>query len=268
MLTRAMHYLRIYGRFQMLHWRASLEYEADFWIGIVGMGLTHTTGFIFVWAFFQNVPTVVGWGLWDTAFLYALAIIPRGLVELLCDGSWMLRMLVNEGELDRLLVRPVSPVLQLVTYMNSIHGLGSVLLGGIIFVRSAYELHVAWNIGNSLFLVLTLLNAVILINAINLIVNSIAFWEPAATGSFPNVVYQFLEFGKFPLNVYDRLVQLFLTWVLPFAFVSYYPSLVLLGKLGGNIWVAYATPFTGLLATCVAGLVWRVGLARYQGTGS
>jgi len=110
-LSRLAYNARIYGKLQLVHLRAHLEYEADFWIGIVGVVLTHGAGFVFVWAFFSSVPSIAGWGLWDTAFLYALSIIPRGLVEILCDGQWNLRMLVNRGEFDRLLVRPISPAL-------------------------------------------------------------------------------------------------------------------------------------------------------------
>jgi len=56
--------------------------------------------------------------------------------------------------------------------------------------------------------------------------------------------------------------------VLPFAFVSYYPGLILLGKPGVNVWLGYCTPLAGLFTVLIAALVWRVGLARYQGTGS
>ena len=61
MFTDLLRNLRIYSRLLALHLRTALEYEADFWIGIVGMGLTHVTGFVFVWTFFQNVPVVAGW---------------------------------------------------------------------------------------------------------------------------------------------------------------------------------------------------------------
>jgi ABC-2 type transport system permease protein len=267
MFTDLLHNLRIYGRLLALHLRAALEYEADFWIGIVGMGLTHVSGFVFVWTFFQNVPTVAGWGLWDTVFLYALSVIPRGLVEIVSDGAWNVRGSVNRGELDRLLVRPLSPLLQILSSLSSIHGLGNVLVGGAILVQAAVALNLSWHIGNLLLLGITLLSAVVMITAISLITNSVVFWEPAATSSFPFLAYQFLEFTKFPLSVYDRFVQLFLTWILPFAFVSYFPGLVLLGKPGVSLWLAYAAPLASLVVGGLAVLIWRWGLSRYQGTG-
>jgi len=233
------------------------------------MGLQNAIGFVFVWALFSRVSTVAGWSLWEIALLYALSILPRGLGELLCDGPWAVRLLVNQGELDRLLVRPASPIFQVVTYfLASMHGFGNVVLGVAVLLRATAKLHLVWSAGHLLLLAVTLINSVVMVSAISLATNAIAFWEPAASGSFPVFVYDFLEFAKFPLNIYHWLLQGFMTWVLPFAFVSYYPGLILLGKPGVNVWLGYCTPLAGLFTVLIAALVWRVGLARYQGTGS
>ena len=267
MLRRLAYVLRIYGKLQLLHLRTHLEYEADFWIGIVGVALTHSAGFIFIWSVFQRVPAVAGWSLWEIAVLYALSIIPRGLVELLCDGQWMLRRLVNQGEFDRLLVRPISPALQVITQISSIHGFGSVLLGATILVRAFGALNLDWNVWRLGFLMLTLLSAVVLLGSINFASNCIAFWDASANSAFPFMVQYSLEFVKFPLSLYGRLIQVLLTWVLPFAFMSYYPGLVLLGRPERVGWLGYGAPPAALAMALVAGLVWRRGLMRYQGVG-
>lgn len=259
--------LRICARLVGLNLRAAMEYEADFWIGIVGMGLTHVTGFLFVWTIFANVPAVAGWGLWETAFLYGLSVIPRGLAELFCDGPWVLLGYVNRGEFDRLLVRPFSPALQLIFSLNSIHGVGNVLVGALILGRAATALDLGWGVGLWLLLLFTLVSATVMITAISLLTHSIAFWEPAATSGFPFFVYQFQELTKFPIDIYHRTLRLLLTWIIPFACISYYPGLLLLGKPGVNPWLGYSAPLATVAVVGVAAVVWRRGLARYQGTG-
>ena len=57
-----------------------------------------------------------------------------------------------------------------------------------------------------LLLGVTLVNAVLLMGAINLITNCIAFWDPSASSSFPFLVQSFCDFSKFPLTLYDRLM--------------------------------------------------------------
>lgn len=266
-LAQIRHALYVYGKLQLLHLRTHLEYEADFWIGIIGVALTHGAGFVFIWTVFQRVPAVAGWTLWEIALLYALSVIPRGLVELLCDGQWTLRRMVNRGEFDRLLVRPISPALQLITQISSIHGFGSILLGLTILARAISELQLAWGVWQYGFLLATLLSSVVLLGSLNFASNCIAFWDPSANSAFPFLAQQPLEFVKFPISLYSRFIQALLTWVLPFAFMSYYPGLVLLGKPLATPWLGYAAPLAGLAMLLVACFFWRRGLLRYQGVG-
>ena len=267
MLDRLRFHLRMYGTFQLVHLRTALAYEADFWIGILGVALTHGVGIVFVWALFLRVPQVAGWSLWEVAALYALSIIPRGLTELLCDGQWQLRNLINRGEFDRLLVRPMSPALQVITQFSSIHGVGSVVLGSVVLGRALGELELAWGVGDWLLLALTLLSGTVVMSALNYATNCQGFWDSGSSSSFPFLMQNLAEFAKFPLTLYDQLVRAVLTWVVPFACVSYYPGLVLLGRPEAQPWMAGSAPLAAAGMVAVASIIWRQGLARYQGTG-
>ena len=61
-------------------------------------------------------------------------------------------------------------------------------------------------------------------------------------------------------------------FVLPFAFMNYFPATFLLSKqdtgLGLNPLVGLLTPAVGLAWSLVAYAFWRTGLRHYQGTGS
>jgi ABC-2 type transport system permease protein len=257
----------MYATFQLVHLRTALAYEADFWIGVVGVACTHGVGVVFVWSLFHHVSEVAGWSMWQVGLLYALSIVPRGLTELLCDGQWGLRMLINRGEFDRLLVRPISPALQVVTHFASIHGLGSVLLGAAVIWRAAAELGLGWGAGEWLLLIVTLASGVAVMGGLNFATNCTGFWEPSANSSFPFLMQNLAEFAKFPLTLYDRLVRAVLTWAVPFACVSYYPGLLLLRRAEAQPWMAAVAPLAALGMVLVAALVWTRGIARYQGAG-
>lgn len=259
--------LRFYVRLQFLQIRIYFEYRADFWIGIFGMLLTQGTGLVFIWVLFQRVPTVGGWSVWEIALLYALAIIPRGLTDFLFNGQWQLRQLVNTGEFDRLLLRPLSPALQVITQACGIQGIGSVALGIVVLVTALQKLNLSWGWWQDGFLLATTVSAVLLISSIDLATNCIAFWDPSASSAFPFSIQYCIEFAKYPVTLYGRLIQIFITWILPFAFVSYYPGLVLLNKAGNLLWPEYVTLLIGPLMALLCAAIWRYGLARYQGVG-
>jgi ABC-2 type transport system permease protein len=268
MLARLVHWMGIYWRLQLLHLRVQLEYEADFWLGIVAMVLRHATGFIFLWAVFLHVPQVQGWSQWEMLFLYALAIIPIGLVELFYDGPWDLAPLVNTGELDGLLLRPVPAALQVISLTSSLHGLGSVALGLVLLGRAMAELNLALSVGQYVFLAASVLGATLLIGSLNFMAHCVVFWEPDTSMQLPVLIQEMAAISRYPVTLYGRLLQWVTTWVLPFAFVSYFPGTVLLHKPGANPWLGYGAPLVGVAVTCLAGLLWTHCLKRYQGVGS
>lgn len=267
MLARLTYGLRIYGKLQLLHTRAHLEYEADFWVGILGVALRHAAGFVFVWTLFGRVKEIQGWSFWEIVFLYGLSIVPLGLVEIFYDGQWQLRQLVRLGELDRLLVRPVSPALQVITQLCSIHGFGSVLLGSTLLIRSGSVLDLEWGAGEFAYLIVTLVSSVLLIGSLNYISNCVAFFDPGANVAVPLLVQTTTEFAKFPLELYGRLVQVLITWILPLTFVSYFPGRLLLHKAGDGLWLGVMSPFVGPLLVVITAWVWRKSLGLYQGVG-
>ncbi|MBA2276717.1 MAG: ABC-2 family transporter protein [Chloroflexia bacterium] len=271
MLTLDLHrlrfYARIYAKLILLQLRAAVEYRADFWIGVVGAVLMNGAGLVFIAAFFSRIPAVAGWSAWEVATLYGLTMIAYGLREMLCDGIWTLRVQINRGEFDRLLVRPLSPALQIVTSLASIHGVGNVLLGLVVFLTATHRLELDWTVAKVLWVLMTVVCGLIMVTAISFLANVIGFWEPGTQSSFPFMVSNVVEFAKFPLELYGWGIRFLVTAVLPYGFVSYYPSLILLDKENPLRWLGYATPLATAAVTFVTAWVWRKGLARYQGVG-
>jgi ABC-2 type transport system permease protein len=78
-------------------------------------------------------------------------------------------------------------------------------------------------------------------------------------------------FAEYPLTIYPTGVRWLLTFVLPFALITYYPAERLLGRneTGALLPVlSLAAVPAGLLFLGIAGLVWRAGVRHYQSTGS
>ncbi len=76
-----------------------------------------------------------------------------------------------------------------------------------------------------------------------------------------------MAFGRYPLSIYSGAIQFFLSWIIPFGFASFYPSVRLLGRTAFH---SYA-PFIPLVAAVCLGitiLVWNEGVRHYSSTGS
>ena len=75
------------------------------------------------------------------------------------------------------------------------------------------------------------------------------------------------EFVNYPISVYNKAVQNILTYVIPFAFTSYFPALYFL--TGEN--PLFNIGMTMLVSVVVMGvgvLIWNKGLKAYESAGS
>ena len=258
---------RLYLTLQMAQLRAAVEYRADFWIGIVGAMLQQAAGLVFISALFAQIPEVAGWTVWNVAILYGLAMIPKGITELFCDGPWLLRTKVNTGEFDRVLVRPVSPALQSATAIASIHGLGQLVLGLVVLGMGMSRSQLAFDWWTVPFLLLVIASATVMIGALNYIINMIGFWEPSAQSALPTMVALMVDFAKFPLDVFNLVIRGLVTVVVPYAFISYFPALLLLDRDTSWRWLGLVTPLVAALVVAVTAWLWSKALDRYQGVG-
>ena len=75
----------------------------------------------------------------------------------------------------------------------------------------------------------------------------------------------------FCLFVIFSCVQFWTTFVLPLAFVNWYPCLYLLGRedpFGLPQWLQLASPLPAAVLVLLTALVWRTGVRHYTSTGS
>ena len=49
------------------------------------------------------------------------------------------------------------------------------------------------------------------------------FWSDAKSSIMP-LMYNIGNYGRYPVNIYNRVIRFILTFVLPFAFVGVYPA--------------------------------------------
>lgn len=259
--------LRIYFKLQLMQIRSTVEYAADFWIGIIGAMMLQVSGLVFISALFTQIPEVAGWTVWNILIMYGLATIATGLRELFFDGFWTLRAKVNSGEFDRLLVRPVSPALQSATALVSIHGFGGVILGSTMLYLGLSRSGISIQWWTIPYLAVVVICGTVLLGAISMAINLTGFWEPSSQSALPTMMALFIDFAKFPIDIYNAFIRIVITVFLPYAFVSYFPALVLLNRDTNWKWLGFATPLAAVWVVFATSWLWGKALNRYQGVG-
>ncbi|MEW6231662.1 MAG: ABC-2 family transporter protein [Chloroflexota bacterium] len=260
-------YLRLYPWFVTQNLQGKVEYKLDFWLGVFGSLMMQASGVAFIWVVFTRIPDLNGWSFYQVAFIYGLAALPKGLTEFFFDGVWYLTHMVRLGELDRLLVRPLDPLYHLLANNIETHGLGHLVVGGLVMAEASRQLGLSWDAARLAYLGLAMLCGALIYLSINLCTACQVFWTTEGRGMTMMLPYSFSEFAKFPITIYPRLLQAIITWALPFAFTSFFPAAHILGQEGWRAF-AYLLPLVTTAFLAIAYSLWRWGLNSYQGVGT
>jgi ABC-2 type transport system permease protein len=212
-----------------------------------------------------------GWSLNEVTLLYGMRLTSHALWLLSFSRLFAIDQIVQQGEYDRMLLRPMPPMLQLMFGSFRMAVFGD-LLGGVLLLGVALRIvEIDWTPATVAFLVAALVGGAMLDGAFQLGPAALTFryldsWPARLT--FDTV---FSQFGGYPLTIMDRAARSFLTFVLPLAFMAWVPATVLLDRTDELPFpgaFAWASPVVGATLIWAAAWLFRRESRHYQSAGS
>jgi ABC-2 type transport system permease protein len=260
-------HLRLFGLYFSQYAKARLEYRADFFSSVAASFLGTAASFGFLLIVFSRVPAVKGWKFEEMVFLYGFSLVPLGLFNVF---SWNLYLFSEryliEGRFDRVLLRPVSSVFQVLFESFRLESLQETATGLFAVAWAVRRLGLSFGaLEVALFTVWAICGAIIYL-AIFIGLTATSFWIEDRIGITPPV-FNLMQFGRYPLTIYDGWVRFVLSFVIPFAFASFYPTLRFLKRqeFPTEFW---AVPIVAAIVFSLSLSLWKAGVARYHSTGS
>ena len=259
-------YLRIYFKILAQDLKSKMSYRADFIISTIGMIFTNIAGFVSFWILFRNFPSINGWSYYEMLFLYGFSLVSMTPVQCLFDNNWSLRMYVYSGDFIKRCFRPINLFFYYQSEVFDIKGLGQLAFGiGTI----AY----AWSHLGIPFTFIALLKLIVFIATASMVM--VALQNAAAATCFwiQNSFYildltvKFKDYAKYPITIFSPVFKFIFTFIIPIAFIAYYPSLVILRPDSVPL-LTWFSPIVGIIAFFLSYKLWMFGATRYNGTGS
>lgn len=253
-------------RYALMRAKVRLAYRGDFALNAIGDLLVAGIGVVFLWAVFSHVPDIKGWAFHEILFIWGLGETAAGLFFVLFQGLWALnQQYILRGELDRVLLRPLDPYTQIMLDHLNLEDLPVALLGlGLVAWAVPGLPPISWL--QWLMLPVFIASGVLVLAGVLTAFSSLGF-RVLHRGTAVGLVYQASAFNRYPLDIFARPLQRLLTWVLPFAFVAFFPATWYLGRLEWLPW-AMAQPLVGLGVFGLAIALWRRGMRHYRSPGS
>jgi ABC-2 type transport system permease protein len=255
--------------------RSQMQYRTSFVLESIAQFVGNVLDFVVVIIFFARMPALGGWTLPEIALLYGLSSVAFGLSDMVIAGfdyAYFGPNMVRLGEFDRVLIRPVNTFLQVLTSQFTLKRLGRIGQGALVLVWALLALDRTWTPIQVAYLIITIGGGMVFFSGLFIFGSGISFWTVDSLETMNMATYggQFLT--QYPMSIYGDFIRAFFTFVIPMAFINYYPTLWLLGKpdpLGAPVGLmALLAPFICLLMFAIGVAMWRRGVKRYASTGS
>jgi ABC-2 type transport system permease protein len=260
-------HVRLFALYFAQYAKVRLEYKADFFIAFFSSMAATVLGFGFVLVLFTKIPKLQDWSFYEILFLYGFSLIPLGFFNVV---SWNLYQFgdiyIIQGRFDRILLRPVHTLFQVLFEKFRLESLQEVVTGAFVVAISVKRLHLPWPAADYLWFILMVASGAVIYLAVFLMLTAVSFWFEDRVGIVPPV-FNMLTFGRYPLTIYNVFIQFMLSWIIPFGFASFYPTTHFLGRTSFNTYF-YLVPFVATAFFMLAVFVWNRGVENYSSTGS
>ena len=226
-------YLRIYKHFFKLNIKAMLEYKADFLIAFFTTIPLQVIEILFVWIIFRNINSLNGWSFYEIALVYGIMMSAKGIADVFFDNLYeMPKQYIKNGTFDNLKLQPMNSLFNVITRQFYIGAIGGIVVGIVIITIAIINLNIYFGIIQIMCLILFIICGGLIFGALMTIGATFTFWVVESIEIIFSL-YIFHQFAMYPVNIYSKLIIGILTYITPYAFVSFYPASFLLRK---RIW--------------------------------
>jgi ABC-2 type transport system permease protein len=242
-------------------------YALDFWAGLAANLTLHAVNLLLINVIFSRVSTLKGWSFHELLFIYGMFLMSFGIFHAFFSGVyWIGGKFVIEGQLDRVLLRPLDPLFQIICERVNIEDIGEFVVGAVIAAYAGWHLGLQFTILHWVALPIWIFSGVLIYLGVYTSLASASFWILDRIGLIPPV-YNMMDFSRYPVTIYNRWLRVILCWIIPFAFVGFFPSTWFLGRRDFMLHFL-VTPIVGLVCLLIGFILFRLGLRRYESAGN
>jgi ABC-2 type transport system permease protein len=192
--------------------------RGGFWTQVVTM-IVNDVAWVLFWAlFFRRVGAVRGWDTSRVMLLLAVLTTAGGIVLGFLANARAIGRLAAGGELDAALALPVSPLGHLLLRRINTTNLGDIAFGVVLFAVAGDP-----TLERTAVFVVGVVSSAALLTGFLVLTGSLSFFagrDDAGELSF----HAILMFAAYPADVFGGAAKLFLSTVLPAAFVATVPA--------------------------------------------
>ncbi len=248
--------------------RSQMQYPASFLMVGAAFFLGTFIDIVGIWVLFDRFQMVKGWTLFEVGLIYGIVHMGFSIAEVFARGFDHFDILVKQGNFDRLLLRPISPLLQVAVSEVQLIRIGRFFQGLIVLVWSASHLAFSLFSFHALVILFSIAGTAALFYGLFVIQAAVTFWTVETLELMNITTFGGVQTGQYPMSIYPRHFRLIFTLLIPIACVAYYPVATLLRHEEIPFGLGLVAPLAGFVFLYLACRLWYVGVRHYRSSGS
>lgn len=263
--------LSIYFTYVRVFFKSRSEYRVAFVAGIFANLYCYLVTFLTFWVITNRFGSIAGWDFADMSVLYGLNLLTYAVAgTLVWYNVFKMDREITTGKFDQYMTRPMSILGQMICSRFGDTFIGQIIVTAFFllsaFIRQGDQMTPAL----VLYMVFAIVGGVMIQTGAMILIGALSFWT-LRTGEMGYVFYyQLREFTHYPLVIYPRWIKHLLTFIFPWAFINYYPALIILGKAETvfDKVAGWCAPIVGVFVLALGIYVFNKGIGRYTSAGN
>lgn len=264
--------LRIVMQMLKMSFLTRLQYRVDTLVATLAVFVRESMNIIVIYLALMKFNKINDWDVNEMLFLFSILFVTYAFVVSIFADLRDFSCMIREGRFDRLIIRPRGLLMQLIlNNADLMASAGHGTLGIVLFIISAGRVGIEWNLPTILYYIGAIIGGILIQGGMFIIFSALSFYF-VETGSIRDILYwNMRKFAGYPISIYSKLIQGIMIYVIPFAFVNYFPAQYLLRKddmANYSEVYMYIAPLVGVVVYLVAYVFWRISVKRYTSTGN
>ena len=260
----------IYKLYIKTFFKARMEYKISFILSLFSNFYCYFITYISYWVLISSIGDINGWNFSDLSILYGLSLLTYAISgTLIWYSIYHIEDLIITGQLDIMMLRPQGILKQLISQRFGDTCLGQIVVTVIFIVRAFFERNDGIG-GGVIYLILAVIGGTFFQIGFLIFVGSLSFWTMRSHALVDIIYYDIRDMTQYPISIYPDFIKVILTFVVPWAFVNYYPTIVITDKVH-TYWegiLGYCAPLIGIFVFIISVFFFKVSLRRYTSAGS
>jgi ABC-2 type transport system permease protein len=248
------------------------QYKIDAILRSFAVFLREATGIIVIYLTLLKFNNINGWNIDEMLFLFSLLFITYGILIIFFTGLRDFSRIIQNGDFDRIILRPRGLLFQIISINSDwFAAIGHGFLGITLFIVSANNVGIVWNLKTIIYYIFSVIGGVLIQGAIFLFFASLSFYLIKTDNLREMFYWNMRKFAGYPISIYHKFIQWILIFIVPFAFVNYFPAQFLLRKPDMAAYPTifmYVAPFLGIALYLISYGFWRYSVRYYKSTGN